>query len=527
MSSPQYLDYLGTVWDYLSEADKQRFGELWQAYEQVTASVYQNFSEVGLNIAVKNLVQYNTERWLPYTFNDANFVVKPAVFTSSQDLSQSINLSSRYMVKLSTDSGTPLEVDLRGANPSNTTIFEIITKINAAFGFPFARAVTNDSLLQLVSATLGPTSSISFFETTDPSLDACEFVLGLLQSSLPITVPEFPWAYELPYSLVWDIPELRDFIRDESVTVNMVSGVDYIIEREFGDIRFKAQPLENMWAKRTLFNEETPWNNFGFLMDIYQPNKPSYLSVVQGLWFAFWNGPKPDNLRKSLYLLFGLPTAQETSIVTSIAPTIETTSAAGVIRQFDIPSGLHAIVVVGQTVTRYQPLVDGIDVFDKINHPGFVNEEVSRAGIQRFLTQYASRGTGDTDETKALTMLEEHTFLPQISVDAFISPDIDLAAVEIFLNGIKPLNKAYLFQIIVGTFRDELVFGERLGFDIGIDVTPNVDGNQTTWDEASDLLSYETADDQALDLDSDGVSFGEDVGIDVYQGVTLIDSFDA
>jgi hypothetical protein len=225
-------------------------------------------------------------------------------------------------------------------------------------------------------------------------------------------------------------------------------------------------------------------------------------------------------------LVFGLPTAQEICTVTAVSTTVITTASPdGIIRDFDIPVGLLAIVTVGQVLQKFQPLVDGIDVFDKINNPGFIDSEIGRAGIQRFLTDNASRGTGDTDETKALTMLEEHTFLPQISVDAFISPDIDLGSVKTFLDSIKPLSKAYLFQVIVGTFRDNMPIVERLDMDIGIDITPNFDNNQTTFLPLVDLQTYETTNNDALDLDSEGVSFGEAVEIDVYHGPTLVDSF--
>ena len=61
-----------------------------------------------------------------------------------------------------------------------------------------------------------------------------------------------------------------------------------------------------MWARRSLFDQENPWNNFGFLMNIYQKNSVRYVNVLQGLWFAFWTGPRPSNVKISLYLLFDL-----------------------------------------------------------------------------------------------------------------------------------------------------------------------------------------------------------------------------
>lgn len=509
----------------LPDADKNRLGETWQGYEQVFASAYQKFVEVDLNIAIKDMQSYSTERWIKYTFNSENEVLRPPIYTSTQDISMGVNLNSRYLLRFKINGGTPIEVDIRGANPLSTTINEIVSKINAAVGFDFARTIFENTIIQLVSPTSGPGSSIEILVPSNPLKDASEFVLGLQTSDLPAFFPEFPYVYMLPESNIVNIPTFQDKIRDEASPTIFSSGVDYAVEAS-GIVSFKELPNEILWAKKTLYDEETPWHNFGFLMDIYQKNTPAYLSILQGLWYAFWTGPKPENLKIALYLLFGLPTAQEDATVTRVTPTeVETTSDSGVIHTFTIPTDLIAIVSVGQSVTRFQPLVSGIDIFDKISRPGFITNEIGRAGIERFLTEQASRGVGDTDETKALRMLEEHTFLPQISVDAFISPDINLGNVKIFLDTIKPLSKTYLFQVIVGTFKDELAIEEKLGLDIDINITPNVDSNQTTFLEQSDLDSYETVDNDALNLDSDGVLMQEDVEVEVYSFGFLIDSF--
>lgn len=523
MANPQFFNFLGTFWDNLPAEDRQRMGEFWHGSEQVFASVYQKFVEVDLNLSIDTLLPYNTERWLKYNFTTP--IARPAIFTSSQDISLGVNMASKYLMKFSIDGGAPIEVNVQGANPLTTTIDEIIAAINAAAGFQFARAIFQNTIIQLASSTIGPTSSIEILPASDISKDVSEFVLGVQISDMPLKVPEYPFTYAVPYSKVAKLPMLQDHIRDESVTMRLVQGVDYDLESG-SVIKFKTAQNGDLWAKRTFFDEETPWNNFGFLIDIYQKNTPSYLSVVQGLWFAFWNGPKPENLKIALYLLFGLPTAKEDAIVTSVTGTnIETTSKDGFTRNFEIPSQLTAIVSVGDSVKRFQPLVSGIDVFDKINAPGFVTTEIGRAGIQRFLTEQASRGPGDTDETKALTMLEEHTFLPQISVDAFISPDIDLGNVKTFLNNIKPLNKTFMFQVIVGTFRDPVAIDDMMGMDITIDVTPNLDSNQTTFIDEASLDAYETVDAAEMNLDSDGVAFQEEVEVIVYQNNVQIDDF--
>lgn len=526
MSSTQYFNFLGTVWDRLSEEDRERMGEVWQGYEQVLAAIYQQYVEVNLNIAVRDLQAYATERWIYYTFSDDNLLIRPATITSNQDIGGGINLISKYLLCFSIDDGFPIEVDLRGAIPSATTISEIVAKINFASGFAFSRAIFDNTILQLVSNTMGPNSSIAILPTSIPLANACEFVLGVDIDSLPKTFPEFRYAYMLGFSSVVSIPEFRDAVRDENVTISLTEGTDYSVDRNTGVVSFADVPPASLWAKRTLVDKETPWNNFGFLMDIYQQNSPRYVQVIQGLWFAFWNGPTPDNVRRALYLLFGLPVAQESGVVVlANSTTVITLGDNGITRTFDVPLGLFPDVVTGERLERFDPLVTGISVFDKVNKPGFITTEVGRAGIQRFLTEQASRGPGDTDETKALTMLEEYTFLPQISVDTFIYPDIDLSNVVRFLDAIKPLNKTYLFQVIVGEFQDPIEVGDLMSISPDVDLTPSLDSNETTFQDEATLLAYETTPNPGLDMDPEGACLNESVEFEVRQAGTLIDSF--
>lgn len=525
MAAGHYLDYLGSVWGLLPTKDQERLGELWHGYEQVFAAVYQKFAEVDLNIAVEDLQAFETERWLPYEFIDDNFISRPAIITSTQDISGGLNLTTRYLLRFAVDGGSPIEVNVQGVNPLTTTIDEIIDKINTATIFKFARAIFENTIVQLTSPTAGANSSIELLPTSIPAANASEFILGISADDLPKTFPQFRFPYQMPYANVSSIPELQDRIRDEDIATTLVEGTDYVIEAN-SIITFAEQPMERLWARRTLINNETPWNTFGFLLGIYQPNSPRYVDVIQGLWFAFWNGPKPINVKTSLYLLFGLPTAQETSVVTAVSPTeVETTAPDGTVRTYEVPTGLDPAVTLGQQVERFTPLVTGIDVLDKISNPGFIAEEIGRAGIQRFLTEDASRGTGDTDETKALTMLEEYTFLPQITVDAFIFPDINITNVTIFLDAIKPLNKTYLFQVVVGKFSDEIVLEEKIPLHWDADLTPNVDSNETTFQDSLTLTDYETIDNNDLNLDPYGIVFQETVDVEVRSFGSLIDSF--
>lgn len=526
-SNKKYFDYIGSVWEALPLEDQERFGETWFGYEQVFASVYQKMVENDLNTSIERMQSYTTERWLKYTFDNTNGVLRKPIFNSTQDLSIGVNLTNKYLVKLRIDNGIPFEVDVRGANPSSTTINEVVAKINTAAGYILAGMIFENTIIQLVSRLYQPAGKIEILTPSDINKNASDIIFGVDDIQLPMSLPKFSYSYVLPYQKVVSIPTIQNKVRpDSDGFLELVENNNYSIETN-GVISFATPPESIMWAKRTLIDEETPWHNFGFLMGIYQANKPSYIQVLQGLWYAYWTGPKPRNVLISMYLLFGLPISPGDGVVTNVtATTIEITlTKDGSSRLFTIPSELTSLVAIGDQVLKYDPLVSGIEIFDKINSPGFITEEIGRSNIQRFMLNDASRGPGDTDETKALQLLEEHTFLPQISVEAFISPDINLGNVKNFLNNIRPLSKTYLFQVIVGKFKENIALQDKHGLDISFNVTPNLDSNQTTFAEKSVLDSYEITDNNSLDLDSDVLGFYDSLEIDVFHGSTLIETF--
>lgn len=544
MADSRYIfDYLNDVWELLPEEDQIRFGETWKAYEQSYGYVWMQQFDLDLANQIRFLPLYNTKRWLKHLFNDDTRVLRSARFQSSQDFSRPINLSNRYLIRLSVDSAEAVQIDLRGTNPLQTSLTEIITSINAALGASVAFATNQMQVLNFRSLTSGPESSLRFFPATDPARDASAIVVGIDPEELPQTFPQFPHAFQLAEREIVGIPELQDKIHDELVEVGLTQDVDFSVEFGTGIISFAAEPPEVMWAKDTLVNYETPYNNFGYLMGFYDRNTPQYLRAVKGLWYAFWNGPRPENIRRSLYLIFGLPTASKNGEVTAVTPTqVALAYDDGTEETFEVPVNLIPIVSVGARVTEFQPLVSGINVFDKINYPGFVEKEVGRIGVQPFLTQHATLGEDpDTDESRALRLLEENTYLPQIDVNAFVSPDIRLENVKSFLTNIQPKHRTFLLQILVGTFRDELSLKDEgltgtptdkwpngrpsLILDIDFDATGNIDwnnntmGDQETWDDAEDSPGT------GLVLDDAGLAFGDYVGIEVYEGDVLIDSF--
>lgn len=520
------FDFINDLYSLLPDSDKIRFGELWTAYEQTLGDFWTRLLQSQLNSVIGTLQNYNIQRWLLHTFDASTQVDLAATYTTNQDLGQGINLTTRYLIRFSIDGGPQIEVNLTGIDPTRTTNIEIRDKINTAAGFNFAQLVVENALLQFTSPTRGPTSKITFWPASDSGADASGIVIGLDPLTLPQTFPEFSYSFQLVDANIASIPSLQDKVRDESVTVTLSENVDYQIQFGTGVIMFSSPPPTPMWAQNTLYNFETPYNNFGYLMDFYAPNTADYLKSVKGLWFAYWTGPRPENIKRSLYLLFGLPTASKNGTVTTVTPTeITLTYFDNTTETFAIPPNLFAIVSVGDPVEQFQPLTTGVTVLDKVNSPGFLEREVGRAGIQEFLTQYASRGTGpNTDETKALKTVEQNTYLPQIDVNAFVSANINLANVRTFLTNLQPKSRTFLFQILVGTFSDLLDMREALSQKIFLDVTSNVDYNPNTYAQQSDLTDAETDPTTGIILDDCGWSLADYVDIDVYQFAVLVNT---
>jgi hypothetical protein len=526
MAATDLFDFINDLYDLLPEQDRVRFGELWTSYEQTYGDIWTRLLQSQLSSVISTLPLHNIKRWLEFEFSNSNQVNLAATYTTTQGIAGGADLSVKQLIKFSIDGAPPIEVDLVGIDPTHTTNIEIVSKINAAAGFNFATLVVDGALIQFTSSTRGSSSSIEFLAASSPTMDASAIVLGIIPANLPLKVPKFPFAYQLPDSNIASIPSLQNKIRVESVTLTLIEGTDYKI-LDNGVITFLLTPEATLWAQNTLYNFETPYNNFGFLIDFYDKNSPNYLKAVKGLWFAFWTGPRPENIRRSLYLLFGLPTASQVGTVTALSSTsITLTYQDGTTETFAIPLNLFAVVSLNSTVQQFEPLVSGIDVLDKVNSPGFLAREVGRAGVDPFLTQFATFGVDpDTDESRALKTVEQNTYLVQVDVNTFVNVDINLANVRSFLTNMQPKSRTFLNQILVGPFNDLITLEESLIEEITYDVTPNVDSNQNTLAQQSDLDDAETNPDTGIKLDSDAFTFNDYLDTQVYHGITLVDTF--
>jgi len=144
-------------------------------------------------------------------------VTTTAKYTSTVDISATINLSEKYFVRLEIDqTGQFFEIDLRGVIPFQTTITEIIGAINSITGENIASETGFDGLpgngyVTLTSPTAGtgsPTSEIRFLPVL--SNDATQEVFGqdaLLLSPFTETVVFVPYTvpFTIPSDNFWEV----------------------------------------------------------------------------------------------------------------------------------------------------------------------------------------------------------------------------------------------------------------------------------------------------------------------------------
>lgn len=316
------------------------------------------------------------------------------------------------------------------------------------------------------------------------------------ETDVKYTIDAFPHGIKIPRQVV-SIPVLRDLVDEPNVV--LVEGVDYLIQEGILSCRVsfplagqgpRNERKRQMWAEVTKIDNETPYRNFGVLIDFYRKNSEAYKLALQGLWYAFWTGSTPGNLQRGLHILLGLPFAKKPGTVTRVdidLGKIDIVTAQGQVLTYTIPAGLDPIVAVGDVVSRFDSLTTGVSIIDRNNEPGFVEARLGRAGVARFLTDKATRGAGDTDETKALKLLEHHLFIPQVLTEALVQR-VNVAEIVTFLDNMKPKWTEYVFSISSDQ-TEGLEISESLEEnDLAIDLSTTVDNN--AWNQSFSFNSF-------------------------------------
>jgi hypothetical protein len=209
--------------------------------------------------------------------------------------------------------------------------------------------------------------------------------------------------------LVLDVPCLQEQIKEPDDGAVLRRNVDYFIETfrgqntirfavgaltgDLGDVWEGRVPPDRMWAETTyLDNRPTVEANFGipaeFTLDQLKELDADldYLSAVQGLWYAYLNGPTLFNMRAGVQILLGLPFAEEEGVIEEIRADFSTVQGRlllrdvanpAIVRAYTYPNALSLEVnpetkaryVVGDIVRQLSPMVEGSEVLDYVKDP--------------------------------------------------------------------------------------------------------------------------------------------------------------
>jgi len=297
-----------------------------------------------------------------------------------------------------------LDFYLSLCSPGDTAIFEVIDLTTQSMGFTEVPVLT--AAQDGKSCLLVDTAYLSKF-LSQPTQYTVYFHSIYRRTHMPVD------------PLVVEVPGLQELIRNTDDSAVLRQNVDFYIEQYRGraclrfvtsqdvsqpDVWQHTHPPQRMWAETTyLDNRPTIEANFGLLADFTLddlsklPNHTDYLAVVQGLWFAYFNGPTLANLRAGTQILLGLPFAEEAGTIVEIRSDFSTTTGRILVRdknsQEIVRSYTYPVILgieknpatkkpyaVGDTVKQFAPLVTGVEVSDYLSDPrwyeGYLNQGV-------------------------------------------------------------------------------------------------------------------------------------------------------
>jgi hypothetical protein len=437
--------------------------------EDVVVQVYYNHSEYTEGV--------------DYEVNQSTYAISRiagSIIGSGDEVTASYQYNGSATVPLTGTSGSAL---------ADLSTFE---DLDADFsGITAGRTLTIPDGLNVGTYTVSAVLSTTQFQIGGA------FAAAQTGGELDYSINIFPHGMTIDKAIV-SIPTLQNSIENPSIV--LVENVDYTVSGGVLSSR-TAFPLLDIgptekrdlyvWAEETKIDSQTPYRNFGVLIDFFRENSEEYKLALQGLWYAFWTGSTHQNLKRGLHILLGLPYAKKAGTVTLVTDTsILIEDARGQVLTYTIPTGLVPRVSRGSAVDRFEQLTNGVTVIDRGNEPGFVTTRLGRPGINKFLTDNASMGSGSTDETKALELLEHHLFLPQVLAEA-VTYAVNVAEMVQFLDNMKPQWTEYVFSFNADVDESlELTDDDELDVDWSIDLTATIFSNEenTEWRSDSFLV---------------------------------------
>jgi hypothetical protein len=179
----------------------------------------------------------------------------------------------------------------------------------------------------------------------------------------------------------------------------LLPGTGFII---FENQMFLDSLLEPAWFKNVQIDTNTPFNNFGYLID-FAPDEEGttqeYVDLLKSLWAAFVGGSTHWVMENFGRIMLGSPFARFPGVVQAVLPQADGTyfidilGDDGALRRFTL-DGFPPAVTGGDVVTRFTALGGGLNVLDSTVEPGWY--------LRFALFLYAIEGLSSTFDVAAL-----------------------------------------------------------------------------------------------------------------------------
>lgn len=230
---------------------------------------------------------------------------------------------------------------------------------------------------------------------------------------------------------------------------------------------------DTFWAETSFFdNSDYIEDNFGVLvgvtrdqLDEFGTSQVSYKGVVQGLMYAWANGPTVANAAVGAHLLLGLPVTEVSGIIISIDETFGVGVGRIIIEDVDSQGNRTGL----SRIYFFTPSTNNLDAFAGLA----INQETNvpyREGDYIDAFQPISRAVLLSDyvndpewwQHSGTELRKFHTWQAQVDADVIDSRDLPL--VQTFLEGIRPIYTEHEL-VLVQYLTDDVEFSDTLTFD--------------------------------------------------------------
>ena len=252
--------------------------------------------------------------------------------------------------------------------------------------------------------------------------------------SIVATIDNLKYSDPTLATVPLDIPRIQSSPKNPVTT--KYKTLDYTIQNS--QISFSA-PTEGTWyAEFGLFDENVIYNNFGADISLTKEvASEEYLNRVRGIYYSLLTGPTISSIRTRVLATLGLPMSVEAGTVSSINTNYSGQKGQIVIgtKGYLYPLSVGTSLSVGDSVSQFAPLCNGVNIYDYINNPTWFDSFPAITEIQKY-----------------------HTFLVSLDLDAL---DIGIADYATAIS-----RASSTLSIIKPTYKDFIFLGTKSFYDV-------------------------------------------------------------